>query len=76
MGWTHDFRDTSRGSREGTVRDSNGTSDPGQSGRGGARPRLVAAHTAHATRDPRLGIPRILRRRARWMGARLRHTRG
>lgn len=26
--------------------------------------------------EPRLGIPRILRRRARWVGARLRHTRG
>ncbi|MER6996596.1 hypothetical protein [Streptomyces sp. NPDC000410] len=26
--------------------------------------------------DPRLGIPRILRRRARWVSARLRHTRG
>ncbi|WP_413757808.1 hypothetical protein [Streptomyces sp. MMBL 11-3] len=26
--------------------------------------------------DPRLGIPRILRRRARWVSARLRHPRG
>ncbi|MFG2618986.1 hypothetical protein ACGFXC_15390 [Streptomyces sp. NPDC048507] len=25
--------------------------------------------------DPRLGIPRILRRRARWVSARLRHPR-
>jgi hypothetical protein len=25
--------------------------------------------------ETRLGIPRILRRRARWVGARLRHTR-
>lgn len=25
--------------------------------------------------DPRLGIPRILRRRARWVSARLRHQR-
>ncbi|MFJ5549271.1 hypothetical protein [Streptomyces sp. NPDC093225] len=25
--------------------------------------------------DPRLDIPRILRRRARWVSARLRHTR-
>ncbi|MEU5436549.1 hypothetical protein ACT1U9_14045 [Streptomyces sp. BR1] len=25
--------------------------------------------------DPQLGIPRILRRRARWVSARLRHTR-
>ncbi|MCX4549229.1 hypothetical protein OG204_20785 [Streptomyces sp. NBC_01387] len=25
--------------------------------------------------DPRLGIPRILRRRARWVSARLRHSR-
>ncbi|NJP47144.1 hypothetical protein [Actinacidiphila epipremni] len=26
--------------------------------------------------EARLGIPRILRRRARWVGARLRHSRG
>ncbi|WP_405778371.1 hypothetical protein [Streptomyces sp. NBC_00859] len=25
--------------------------------------------------DPRLGIPRIIRRRARWVSARLRHSR-
>ncbi|CAL9303723.1 hypothetical protein SUDANB51_04535 [Streptomyces sp. enrichment culture] len=25
--------------------------------------------------DPRVGIPRILRRRARWVSVRLRHTR-
>jgi hypothetical protein len=28
----------------------------------------------HSEGDPRLGIPRIIRRRARWMSARLRHT--
>ncbi|GED85682.1 hypothetical protein ACWCRF_12245 [Streptomyces sp. NPDC002405] len=26
--------------------------------------------------DPRVGIPRILRRRARWVSVRLRHSRG
>ncbi|EGG45523.1 MULTISPECIES: hypothetical protein [Streptomyces] len=26
--------------------------------------------------DPRVGIPHILRRRARWVSARLRHARG
>jgi len=28
----------------------------------------------HNEADPRLGIPRIIRRRARWVSARLRHT--
>ncbi|MEE1930263.1 hypothetical protein V1J52_19095 [Streptomyces sp. TRM 70351] len=69
MGWTHDYRDVSRNSR----------------GRGAAQ--VSAAHLTHDLRDPRdphefgdprdprLGIPRILGRRARWVGARLRHTR-
>ncbi|MEU4091312.1 hypothetical protein [Streptomyces sp. NPDC026673] len=30
----------------------------------------------HRSGGSRLGIPHILRRRARWVGARLRHTRG
>ncbi|MFJ4470148.1 hypothetical protein ACIP2X_22115 [Streptomyces sp. NPDC089424] len=29
-----------------------------------------------AATDPRVGIPRILRRRARWVSVRLRHPRG
>ncbi|MEU2061960.1 MULTISPECIES: hypothetical protein [Streptomyces] len=29
-----------------------------------------------AVADPRVGIPRILRRRARWVSVRLRHPRG
>ncbi|MEU6535841.1 hypothetical protein [Streptomyces sp. NPDC047000] len=29
-----------------------------------------------AAEDPRVGIPRILRRRARWVTVRLRHPRG
>ncbi|UGY92335.1 hypothetical protein [Streptomyces gobiensis] len=61
MGWTHDYRDVSRNIREkGAVQ---GT----------------ASHSPHNNpRDPRdpLGIPRILRRRARWVSARLRHPRG
>lgn len=35
----------------------------------------AAAHPMRDPSDPRLGIPRILRRRARWVGARLRHPR-
>ncbi|MFF5701963.1 hypothetical protein ACFY7H_05625 [Streptomyces sp. NPDC012794] len=31
--------------------------------------------TGRDGQDPRLGIPRILRRRARWVSARLRHPR-
>ncbi|GAA2382919.1 hypothetical protein GCM10010420_01110 [Streptomyces glaucosporus] len=60
MGWTHDYRDVSRDIRE-------------QSGARGTPPRSPRDHSD--LRDPRLGIPHILRRRARWVGARLRHTR-
>ncbi|NSC23088.1 hypothetical protein FM076_18770 [Streptomyces albus subsp. chlorinus] len=61
MGLTHDFRDVAR--NRGHLRDP----------RGQASPR--AARQPHSA-DAELGIPRILRRRARWVGARLRHTRG
>ncbi|GAA2429985.1 hypothetical protein [Streptomyces macrosporus] len=60
MGWTHDYRDVSRDIRE-------------QSSARGASPRPPRDH--RDLRDPRLGIPHILRRRARWVGARLRHPR-
>ncbi|MFD1829123.1 MULTISPECIES: hypothetical protein [Streptomyces] len=64
MGWTHDYRDVSRDIRE-------------QNSAQGSPPRAPREHrVSHDLRDPQLGIPHILRRRARWVGARLRHTRG
>ncbi|MER7813902.1 hypothetical protein [Streptomyces sp. NPDC096153] len=50
-----------------TARNSRSASAPLADDRGGPQGR------GH---DPRLGIPRILRRRARWVSARLRHPRG
>ncbi|NGN67565.1 hypothetical protein G5C51_27120 [Streptomyces sp. A7024] len=38
---------------------------------GSSRERVASDHSAG---DLRLGIPHILRRRARWVSARLRHT--
>ncbi|ARX85297.1 MULTISPECIES: hypothetical protein [Streptomyces] len=64
MGWTHDYSDVARKRRTATVvngHERGGPHDPG-------RPGEAAAAEA-------IGIPRILRRRARWMSARLRHTR-
>ncbi|MEU3843147.1 hypothetical protein AB0E88_24295 [Streptomyces sp. NPDC028635] len=61
MGWTHDYSDVARNRRSG------GTLSSHQ--RGGSTPQLTG-------NDPRVGIPRILRRRARWVTMRLRHTRG
>ncbi|MEU6354606.1 hypothetical protein ABZ896_35705 [Streptomyces sp. NPDC047072] len=60
MGWTHDYSDAARNRRS-----ANGLS----SHRGGA-PQLPGST------DLRVGIPRILRRRARWVSVRLRHPRG
>ncbi|MFF3346052.1 hypothetical protein [Streptomyces sp. NPDC002779] len=60
MGWTHDYSDVARTRRSGNAR------SPRQ---GGAAPQLAGT-------DPRVGIPRILRRRARWVSVRLRHPRG
>ncbi|BBC35462.1 uncharacterized protein SGFS_067560 [Streptomyces graminofaciens] len=59
MGWTHDYSDAARNRRSAAGLSSHQ--------RGG--PQLPGAE------DPRLGIPRILRRRARWVSARLRHPR-
>ncbi|MEU3654663.1 hypothetical protein AB0E67_17925 [Streptomyces sp. NPDC032161] len=67
MGWTHDIGDAARNRR------STATADPGNHERGGPQGRV---HDMHVMHDPRLGIPRILRRRARWVSARLRHPRG
>ncbi|WP_030561231.1 hypothetical protein [Streptomyces aureocirculatus] len=63
MGWTHDYSDVARKRRTATVvnHDRSGPRDPGH-------PEMAASVQA-------IGIPRILRRRARWMSARLRHTR-
>ncbi|NUQ97816.1 MAG: hypothetical protein HOY79_15095 [Streptomyces sp.] len=60
MGWTHDYSDAARNRRS-----ANGLSSHQ---RGGA-PQMTGT-------DPRVGIPRILRRRARWVSVRLRHPRG
>jgi len=62
MGWTHDYRDVARN-------------------RSGLRG-LVPVQRMGRMRSDRLGvvadpgIPHLLRRRARWFGARLRHPRG
>ncbi|GAA4797376.1 hypothetical protein [Streptomyces ziwulingensis] len=61
MGWTHDYNDVARTRRT--------TSGMVPHPPGGASKLQVVA-------DPRVGIPRILRRRARWVSVRLRHTRG
>ncbi|MDT0317953.1 hypothetical protein [Streptomyces millisiae] len=61
MGW-HDYRDVARDRR----------------GAGAAtRARLSAARRTRggSLPDPRIGFPDILRRRARWVGVRLRHPR-
>lgn len=63
MGWTHDYSDVARKRRTAAVvnHERGGAQDSGH-------PELAASAQA-------IGIPRILRRRARWMSARLRHTR-
>ncbi|MGA4840493.1 hypothetical protein [Streptomyces sp. G45] len=60
MGWTHDYSDVARKRRAAT--------EVGGVPRGQGRPGPSASAQA-------IGIPRILRRRARWVSARLRHTR-
>ncbi|MER6346202.1 hypothetical protein ACWC10_10285 [Streptomyces sp. NPDC001595] len=61
MGWTHDYSDAAARDR----RSGSGALSSHQRG----EPQLAGA-------DPRVGIPRILRRRARWVSMRLRHPRG
>ncbi|MFI6345248.1 hypothetical protein [Streptomyces sp. NPDC050560] len=62
MSWTHDYSDVARNRRSATPLNSvQGGGSPG----GGQSPSTEV-----------IGIPRILRRRARWVSARLRHTRG
>ncbi len=60
MSWTHDYRDVSR-KRHSTV-----SAD-------GPSPSTALADPFQ-DREQLLAIPRILRRRARWVGARLRHS--
>ncbi|NJP50452.1 hypothetical protein HCJ93_10305 [Streptomyces sp. SBST2-5] len=60
MGWTHDYSDASRNRRS--------ASGVGTHQRGGA-PQMAGTTL-------RVGIPRILRRRARWVSVRLRHPKG
>ncbi|MER5744288.1 hypothetical protein ACFV97_01775 [Streptomyces sp. NPDC059913] len=67
MGWTHDFGDAARNRR------STATAGPSTHEGGGPQGRVRDMHGLH---DLQLGIPRILRRRARWVSARLRHPRG
>ncbi|MBD0712098.1 MULTISPECIES: hypothetical protein [unclassified Streptomyces] len=62
MGWTHDYGDT-------TARNRRSASGPG-SREGGGPPDQGRAHSVQG-----VGISRILRRRARWVSARLRHPR-
>ncbi|WP_330355532.1 hypothetical protein [Streptomyces chartreusis] len=60
MGWTHDYSDVARNRRSASGLSSH---------QRGSTPQLPGA-------DLRVGIPRILRRRARWVSVRLRHPRG
>ncbi|MGC9543564.1 hypothetical protein [Streptomyces sp. UG1] len=60
MGWTHDYSDAARNRRSASGLSSH---------QRGSAPQIASA-------DPRVGIPRILRRRARWVSVRLRHPRG
>ncbi|MCT9083139.1 hypothetical protein [Streptomyces fulvoviolaceus] len=61
MGWTHDYSDAARNRRSASGLSSH------QRGGGPQMP---------GGTDLRVGIPRILRRRARWVSVRLRHPRG
>ncbi|MEU6662565.1 hypothetical protein [Streptomyces sp. NPDC046821] len=61
MGWTHDYSDAARNRRSAAVLSSHPGGGPQSPGQ---------------DRTPGgINIPRILRRRARWVSARLRHTR-
>ncbi|MDT3395153.1 hypothetical protein RKE29_00520 [Streptomyces sp. B1866] len=66
MGWTHDYRDapSDRGPDAAAADAALSVSDRGRSS---DRP---------GGRSTDIGIPRIIRRRARWVSARLRHPRG
>ncbi|AQA12696.1 hypothetical protein [Streptomyces malaysiensis] len=65
MGWTHDYRDAPNSRGPEAAATANAALSVSE--RGGSRP--TQGH------DPNIGIPRIIRRRARWVSARLRHPR-
>ncbi|MEU5164792.1 MULTISPECIES: hypothetical protein [Streptomyces] len=75
MGWTRDFNDAARND---TARNRRSTAAAGPSIHegDGSRSRVHDVSDVSAFHDLRLGIPRILHRRARWVSARLRHPRG
>lgn len=71
MGWTHDHRDlTQQRGADDDAALTVATEVPER-----AEGRRDACPPGDGT-DPRIGIPRIIRRRARWVSARLRHPRG
>ncbi|MGW7050562.1 hypothetical protein [Streptomyces sp. NPDC054887] len=61
MGWTHDYGDAARNRRSATALSTHEGGGPRDQG--------------HGPPSATIGIPRILRRRARWVSARLRHPR-
>ncbi|GAA0648910.1 hypothetical protein V2J94_09395 [Streptomyces sp. DSM 41524] len=65
MGWTHDYRDAPNSRGPEAAATANAALSVSE--RGGSGP--TQGH------DPNIGIPRIIRRRARWVSARLRHPR-
>nr|WP_240979511.1 hypothetical protein [Streptomyces sp. HNM0574] len=71
MGWTHDYRDVAR--KRSFTKGRVPVQGTGPS-RGEHSPAGPGGPPAPGMSE--LDIPRILRRRARWVGARLRHTRG
>ncbi|WP_093838508.1 hypothetical protein [Streptomyces aidingensis] len=64
MSWTHDFRDV-----------TGGRGGKGAAGRAQGATRTGGVSRLHAGAR-QIGFPQILRRRARWVGTRLRHPRG
>ncbi|MEU5215139.1 hypothetical protein AB0G79_02935 [Streptomyces sp. NPDC020807] len=68
MGWTHDYETTARNRRS--------AAGPGSRERGGPQEQ-GRTHAVQEVGIPAqgVGISRILRRRARWVSARLRHPR-
>ncbi|MEV6318001.1 hypothetical protein [Streptomyces sp. NPDC051776] len=73
MGWTHDSHDA--GSTGAAPRDTTARSRRAATARTAPKGVIVAGRPGRVS-DLQLGIPRILRRRARWVSARLRHPRG
>ncbi|GHH85327.1 hypothetical protein GCM10018793_52820 [Streptomyces sulfonofaciens] len=61
MGWRHDYSDVASNRRSAATLNALRGGPPDE---------------GHGPSSEAIGIPRILRRRARWVSARLRHTRG